>query len=248
MTLPGNLDIEGIKEVLNPKTDVGRVARTMSVTQGSAWESMSMNIKLPPSTPTKSSPTSPSNVYPATLPAPRPGKSQTRKPEQTKESDMGDVFGTTEAKSSEEATLVPGPLRIQTAHTYETHTDSQTPVLSCVPPESPSDPRAEEITQTFHQGNQNNISMRDDVDADIVRVTLTCAAKSVINQSYQHSSAAAKGYLANLGGSHQEYTLPRPEEEDLVADEVGMHNTSSEESAEPIHNKEEVAIQPNRGV
>ncbi|KAF8339567.1 uncharacterized protein EI90DRAFT_2907581, partial [Cantharellus anzutake] len=82
MTLPKKLDIEGIREVLDPHTDVGRVARTMSVTQGSAWESMSMNIQFPPLSPSKRSPTSPSKSYPSqpvlnlTLPA---GRSQTTK-------------------------------------------------------------------------------------------------------------------------------------------------------------------------
>lgn len=53
-TLPGAQDFEGLKMYLDPKTDVGRVARISLLTQGSAWTSMSMGIDIPPAPSRKS--------------------------------------------------------------------------------------------------------------------------------------------------------------------------------------------------
>ena len=172
MTLPGNLDIESIKEVLNPKTDVGRVARTMSVTQGSAWESMSMNIKLPPWIPAKNSPTSPSNAYPPTLPTPKSGKAQTGEPRQIKESDAEDVSGAGEAMPSEKATTVTlGPLGWQSALTNQTDADDENSTLSHIPLDRPSHPGTEDIAQTPLEDDQNSVSILDEIDATRVRIT-----------------------------------------------------------------------------
>lgn len=235
MTLPGNLDIESIKEVLNPKTDVGRVARTMSVTQGSAWESMSMNIKLPPWTPTKNSPTSPSNVYPPTLPNPRSGKPQTGEPRQIKESDTRGVLGAGEAMPSEKAiTVTPGPLGRQSALTNQTDADDENSGPSHIPLDPPSYPGTEDIAQTPLEDDQNGVSILDEIDGT------------------RHSSTAeAEGHSTNLGGSHQDPISRQSQQGDPTAavndpDRVEGHYNFSGGSTEVIHNEREAEIKPDR--